>query len=323
MTLNRPSLIQCPLSQSSQVKLLELLDTPTVIHLYRKILKIDVSEEFDQIPQLGFYHCSVSDLKFFYPAIAGSTSFYQNLQQYPWYYADEKEEYHYAKQFIRSGDRVLEIGCGKGAFAHHLIEQGISTQDYVGLEFSPDAQAMAQSQGLQVLTEPISDHAQTDPDRYNIVCAFQVLEHVVNPANFIRDSLQCLKTGGLLIFSVPSADSFIALSSNNMLNLPPHHVSWWSDQALSYVAQLFDLELVSLYHEPLAPIHLRWYAETLILQALRQQFAQPVKLLSQSKRDRLFSKVAYHGSKWLVKGLTAPEMLPRGHSVTVVYRKRG
>ena len=56
------------------------------------------------------------------------------MQNLEWYYMDEKDEYDYAKNFIKESDLVLEIGCGKGAFA-----QKISTKKYVGLEFSRKA----------------------------------------------------------------------------------------------------------------------------------------------------------------------------------------
>ena len=42
---------------------------------------------------------------------------------------------------------------------------------------------------------------------------------------------------------MPSDDSFLALSVNN-LNMPPHHITRWSDQALRNLTKLLNVELV-------------------------------------------------------------------------------
>jgi 2-polyprenyl-3-methyl-5-hydroxy-6-metoxy-1,4-benzoquinol methylase len=308
--------ILCPLNGSPNTVLIEHLKTSDITALYHRQLAIDTAAEFDKAQEIGLYHCLDSDLKFFYPLVSGSENFYEKLQDIDWYYLDEKYEYDYVQKFINITDHILEIGCGSGLFAEKL-----SVANYCGLEFSQKAKLDAENKGIKVLNESIQVHSKSHSSAYDVVCAFQVLEHVTEIDSFIESSLVCLKPGGLLIYSVPSADSFLSAAKNNILNMPPHHVSWWSDKALRYISQKFKLEIVDIKHEPLADIHKKSYLACIVLESLSKKFNLRFSLVNQSLNYRLFAKVAEIVATFLVDGMNIPEMLPHGHSVIAVYQK--
>lgn len=303
--------ITCPLSSSTNLNLIEEVATKDLNKKYQEMLGSDISREFDQTEKIGFYHCLDSDLRFFYPTITASESFYEKLQKFDWYYLDEKEEY-------KSSHSVLEIGSGKGAFA-----QKIASQNYVGLEFSQTAMELARQNKITILNQSIQQHSIDFPETYDIVCAFQVLEHVGDPASFIEASLKSLKSGGLLIYSVPSADSFISLAKNNILNMPPHHVTWWSDKSLEYIAQKYNLKIIEIHHEKLSDIHKRWYSSTLASISLYEllNISKGSMLIDKRLIHKILSKLASLTGKILVLGLKDDRILPCGHSVTSVYQK--
>ncbi|WP_446879005.1 class I SAM-dependent methyltransferase [Phormidesmis sp. 146-33] len=311
--------ILCPLSGESDVFLIDKIKAASLKKVYRQsYLKLDISSELEKVQEIGFYHCTKSDLRFFYPAVSGSEKFYEKLQKFDWYYTDDKYEYEYVKNLIKRTDSLLEIGCGSGTFA-----EKITVQNYIGLELGERAQTMATQKGFTVLREFVEEHAVSKSGYYDVVCAFQVLEHVANVRSFIEASLQCLKPGGLLIYSVPSADSFYALLTNNVLNIPPHHVTWWSDKALMYVADFFDLKLISIHHEKLSPLHRKGYLAYILTQRLKQLFSIRERLLDDSLIYRLISKFSTLISLFLEPGLQDDRALPVGHSVIVVYQKKG
>ncbi|MBD2040285.1 class I SAM-dependent methyltransferase [Microcoleus sp. FACHB-672] len=306
----------CPLSGSSEVILIEKIKVKDIINIYKKQLKFDVSEEFKEVKEIGFYHCLDSDLRFFFPLVIGSEAFYEKLQQFDWYYMDNKPEYEYAKQFVKDSDVVLEIGSGKGAFLKKL-----STNNYVGLEFSREATNIAAKEGICIQNESIQTHAIKNLNTYDVVCAFQVLEHVEEVYSFIESSTLCLKPGGLLIYSIPSVDSFSKYVSNFILDMPPHHVTRWSDKALQNIACYFTLEPVEIWHEPLQLIHKKLYAEAVIKNSFFSFFKKPHKNIDKSFTNKVvngFSKII---SQFTASGLTSYELMPRGISVTSVYRK--
>jgi 2-polyprenyl-3-methyl-5-hydroxy-6-metoxy-1,4-benzoquinol methylase len=308
--------ILCPLNGSSDNTLIESLKTSDIAALYHHQLSINTASEFNSVKEIGLYHCLDSDLKFFYPLISGSEEFYEQLQEIDWYYLDQKYEYDYVQKIIKATDHILEIGCGSGLFA-----QKLSVADYVGLEFSQKAQLDAENKGIRVLNESIQVHAMSHPSAYDIVCAFQVLEHVIEINSFIESSLLSLKPGGLLIYSVPSADSFLSVAKNNILNMPPHHVSWWSDKALTSISQKFKLEIVDIKHEPLADMHKKSYLAYIVLESVSKKLNLRFSLVNRSWIYRFFAKLSEIVAAFLVEGMNAPEMLPNGHSVIAVYRK--
>jgi SAM-dependent methyltransferase len=96
-----------------------------------------------------------------------------------------------------------------------------------------------------------------------VVCAFQVLEHVPDPRAFLASCVYCLKPGGRLILSVPAEDSFTGLVPNNCLNLPPHHLTRWSDKALLALREEFNLHDLQLIPLPLEDIHHEHYCNSI------------------------------------------------------------
>ncbi|ORU93995.1 MAG: hypothetical protein A6F70_07275 [Cycloclasticus sp. symbiont of Bathymodiolus heckerae] len=242
--------------------------------------------------------------------ITGDEAFYNSLQKFDWYYMDEKEEYLEAKKYIQNSDKVLEIGSGKGAFAKHL-----PTKDYVGLDFSSHAKKMAAENGITVEIEMVEDYAKKHRGEFDVVASFQVLEHVSEPKAFIESKLEALRPGGKLIIAVPSEDSFLRYVNNGILNMPPHHVTRWSDATFKFIAEKYDLNMVSIYHEKVQDMHKQWYLSTLISSCLFSS-----KLIDLSVFRKISEKCINFFSKILVKELKS-EMLPAGHTVLVVLQK--
>lgn len=248
----------CPACLGAKYKTLDRVDTRDLIELYGRE-GVDVSRHFEATPEIRMNRCLTCDLVFFSPHCAGDGRFYEQLQKFDWYYQDEKPEYAYARNFISGSELVLEVGCGKGAFRAWLPE---STK-YVGLEFNDEAVRKARASGLNVIKQSVEEHAAQAAGKYDVVCSFQVLEHVPDPRAFVHACVQALRPGGKLILAVPSEDSFLGMATNAHLNMPPHHVLRWSDRALRRLALREGLFVIELWHEPVAEVHEDWHKETL------------------------------------------------------------
>lgn len=306
----------CPLCPSSNIVLDERIKASALIELYNHMLNSDISSEFGNIQEICLHSCTGCGLKFFYPFLTGSEGFYEKLQKFDWYYLDEKDEYDFARQYIDEDDKVLEIGCGKGAFA-----KKIKAKHYTGLEISCRARSRAEEEGVHVLKETIEDHVKENPQAYDAVCSFQVLEHVSDVAGFLKNSIDCLKPEGVMIISVPSADTFLSHTTNSILNMPPHHVTQWPDKSLKAISNLFGLKLVRLEHEVLSDIHLAWYSSTVAMKALNKLFKKKTDLVDTSLFGRILGIVASKTGWFYSLGIQDKKMRPYGHSAMAVYRK--
>jgi len=306
--------VQCILCNSTDVKKLSDLDTHDLVKLYRFRAHVETSRFFEE-RYIGIYRCDHCDLRFFMPQAVGDGKFYDELQKYPGYYIQDKPEYAEASKYITSEDDVLEVGGGEGLFTGY-----IKCKSYTGLEFSDEAIGKARKRGLNLLRQRLDEHAAENPGRYSVVCYFQVLEHVANPGSFISDSLKCLKPGGKLILAVPSEESFIKDASNFYLNMPPHHTSRWTDNTLKKVAQLYKLDMLHLFHEPLHPLHEMFYYKTMAYKKINRN-----PRLASEYLDTSLSTTLRYGAAVLLAMLTKRfnpiKSRPIGQSVTVVYRK--
>jgi len=308
--------LKCPLCGVNEVEILEQINVKDIERTYKLQFGISIRALFNRVDQMFFTLCRHCDLRFFFPSVAGTEMFYQQLQKFPWYYLDNKEEYEQAARFIKESDNVLEIGCGKGSFAKR-----IATDKYTGLEFSEHAIEMSKREGIHVENEPIHQHAKNHQAEYEVVCLFQVLEHIASVYDFLENTIKCLKPGGLLIISVPSASSFVSMAVNNALNVPPHHVTWWSDKCLHSVSNLFGLELLFLEHEQLADVHKEWYARTVAWNSLNSLLRRPHRIIDRTLWGSILDRVATLMGKLYGMGISNRNMRPRGHSVTAVFKR--
>ncbi len=306
----------CPLCATTATEFLEQIPSSNIIHAFNKVFKIDLALEFESFEEIEYRRCSECDLRYFYPMVSGSEQFYEKLQKFEWYYMNEKNEYIFARKFIQPSFNVLEIGCGKGAFA-----KIIKARSYLGLEFSKNAQNFASANGVEVSSESIQDHSINNAGGYDVACSFQVLEHVVEVRSFIQAAVDCLKPGGLLILSTPSVDSFAAYVPNFILDMPPHHVTRWSDITYKNLANIFNLELVEIWHEPLQEIHREFYVQTMLTNSVMKLFRKKNYVWDDSIAQKFVSLVCRLPSKLYSKVLFESSILPRGISVTAVFRK--
>lgn len=99
-----------------------------------------------------------------------------------------------------SGLNILDIGCGGGLVCESLARLGASV---TGVD--ADAQAIdvatahAKDSGLDISYENKS--AEEIDTQFDVVLALEIIEHVNDPANFVKSVSRRAKTNGLAIFS--------------------------------------------------------------------------------------------------------------------------
>lgn len=99
----------------------------------------------------------------------------------------------------RLPDRVgaLDIGTGEGAFLGELLKLGFS--QVVGIEPSTDPIAAAADVIRPLIEEGVFTAGVRPPGSLSLVTCFQTIEHVPDPAAMVRDAIELLKPGGMLV----------------------------------------------------------------------------------------------------------------------------
>jgi len=233
----------------SEVVIEDEVDASLIIEAYARDYKIDVSEYFVDISSIKIYKCLETGYRFFYPhTLVGREDLYVKLQEYPQYYG-LNYEHEIADKFIASNQIVLEIGCGRGYFLDKLNDKGARC---VGLELNQSAISFARKKGLDVFSEDLNEHSKQNFEKYDVVCSFQVLEHIPNVGEVLQSSIDALKVGGLLIIGVPNSNPYLyGHEKYHTLNNPPHHMGLWDIDSLTNLQKIFNLRLKNLFIEPL------------------------------------------------------------------------
>jgi SAM-dependent methyltransferase len=266
---------------------------------------------------IQLHECHICCLRFFVPAFVGDKSLYAILGSLPDYYVSDKAEFQVALEHIPREARILEVGAGTGEFG--VRSKG---RKYVGLEPNVSGASVARSRGLDVREGSLRSHLDNlGSDRYDAVCAFQMLEHLEHPRDMIEDMLLALEPGGMLILSVPNDESYISLERNSVLNMPPHHQTRWRPQCFLYLTRILPLRLVCIEREILADYHLNSYLNTVIAEITDQ-------LLHRQRReiDWLQASLLMRAFRTLLRfplrhGLRDPRLRTAGHTMTAVLAK--
>jgi 2-polyprenyl-3-methyl-5-hydroxy-6-metoxy-1,4-benzoquinol methylase len=309
--------IQCPLCEHQNPYKVMDLRVSDLQKEYKNLCKNDFKAEFGGHQNLTLWACEQCKLQFFQPFVVGSPDFYSNLQKnLDWYYLPHKEEYSYAKKFIRPSSKLLEIGCGEGYFS-----QSIPNVNYTGLEINPAVAKQAQNKNINVKFESVAQHAEKNKEAYDVVCSFQVLEHVDDLKGFINSTLKCVKHNGLIIFSVPNGESFLKHAFNIVLNMPPHHQTWWTENTFKELANHYDLKIVEIHSERLSDEHRLFYLSTKYRRKFNKILRRKEKIIDRSLVSKGINKICNLLAKVSNYKLNDVNQRPQGFALTAVMSK--
>ena len=102
------------------------------------------------------------------------------------------------------GRTALDVGCGAGLLAEPLARLGATV---TGLDAAPALIAIAREhaagQGLEI--DYRAGELEGLEGQFDLVTCMEVIEHVADPAAFVRALARHLTPGGLLIMSTPNA----------------------------------------------------------------------------------------------------------------------
>lgn len=228
-------------------KLLQVLPVGFVVEQYRRKCGVDVSSSFGPLMNIGLYECNRTGYKFWRPEdIAGDERFYRDIS-HAWkgYYRTERWEYSLVRKFLTGKESLLEVGCGKGYFLKSIEAR---MKSVMGLEFNEEA-ILNKITSADVLHMSIEEIAETGK-KFDVVCAFQVLEHVTDPRSFIEWALACLHDGGTLVLSTPNNDSVQFRDQGDIFDVPPHHVGHFTAEVYEEVAKQFGCSIFRTFIQP-------------------------------------------------------------------------
>jgi len=170
-------------------------------------------------------------------------------------------------RFCQQG-AVLDIGCYDGALLRGL--GGIYRK--FGIEPPKAAAKVAIRAGVEIVGESASSLASLER-QLNVICAVDVIEHVRNPLDFVRQASVKLKPSGILLISTGNAEATLwrLFGGRFWYCLRAEHIAFLSPSWAENAARELGLSLVEArkfrhYDESQGALYRLRYGAKLLLQ---------------------------------------------------------
>jgi SAM-dependent methyltransferase len=113
---------------------------------------------------------------------------------------------------LPSNPSVLDIGCGTGYLLHKLESKGWEVQ---GIEPGKPALFGSEKYKIPIINDFFPSNKLNG--KFDVVICSLVLEHIIDPADFIRKIKQVLKENGTVVIGVPNCLPYILSGDISML----------------------------------------------------------------------------------------------------------
>jgi 2-polyprenyl-3-methyl-5-hydroxy-6-metoxy-1,4-benzoquinol methylase len=208
-----------------------------------------------------------------------------------------------------AGRRCLEIGCATGEFCQAISRRGAVP---IGIDLSEFAIQEASKRYPQLSFRTATIESLKPGELYDDLFAFELIEHVLYPKDFLRRASELVKPGGLLALSTPNLDCgrSIGFASWTGFQTSFEHLYFFSRESLMRLAGESGFELTHWF---------TGYGDGLVPQ-----------LRPPSTKDRLKAAFASVGLLRLIQRMrrpfyvAPPAYVPEGrqHNLLAVFRKR-
>jgi SAM-dependent methyltransferase len=287
------------------------------------------------------YACNECGLEFYYPLLP-DPDFYTNYNENTtrFFNKDPFKHHELAIDYIaenlpchKEGDRIvsepqtiLDVGCANGVFLKAVKDKFKNVMAYgIDLDKKSIEYAKNELRLNNVYNTSLEDFVKDTSynKRFDIITAFDVLEHQTDPVGFLKNIDYLLKDNGTLIISVPNKNRVMNESNITKEDFPPHHYLLFDRISLYLtLSEIFpnsNIKIEGFWREPLMVLSLydTKGVRNKILKLL-DKFENYVKkdrcpevwfeLLYQCKEFSFLEKILLNTSSFLKQLLVTPEI---------------
>jgi 2-polyprenyl-3-methyl-5-hydroxy-6-metoxy-1,4-benzoquinol methylase len=151
---------------------------------------------------------------------------------------------------LKPGGRILDVGCANGQFMYWAKQRGFVS---AGVELNRRTAEVASSNGFEVFNGFLGE-ASFPENSFDAVFLGEIIEHVPNPREFVKNCSRLLRPGGLLAITTPNLNCFWSKSTFFLYQqfktpwssvTPPYHLHQFSDSNLDLLMSQENFELVA------------------------------------------------------------------------------
>ena len=142
------------------------------------------------------------------------------------------------KKYLNKNTTLLEVGCSVGMFLYHIREY---TKRIIGIDYDLASINFAtQKCGCLIYDKDIKCTG-LPKGAFDIICMFQILEHVKDPVEFISQYKEYLKSNGRICIEVPNINDALRyaydLPNYNRFYFHQAHLWYFSEKSLNILME--------------------------------------------------------------------------------------
>ena len=127
---------------------------------------------------------------------------------------------------LSGGGNCLDCGANKGYWYQRLSSGiGLDKNRYQGIEWDSRSVEEAQKNNIEIIQGDLNAMLPFDENQFHCVFALSVLEHLLKPCHFLRESHRVLTQGGKLILLTPNISTYftaVLIIAGKMPSSGPH-----------------------------------------------------------------------------------------------------
>lgn len=189
---------------------------------------------------------SAGYLALMYGAVSGASSLAKLAGLFAYLQPTLKSKLDFNAMYlrVRSGAKLLEIGCGSGRQLEFLRKLGWQAE---GLDLDPRAVEVASARGLTIHLGSLEEQHFLGRS-FDAVVSSHVIEHVHDPVGLLRECGRILRSDGKLVIITPNTSSWGHVwFRNHWLALdPPRHLHLFNSISLRRAAEEAGLKVLRL-----------------------------------------------------------------------------
>jgi 2-polyprenyl-3-methyl-5-hydroxy-6-metoxy-1,4-benzoquinol methylase len=258
----------CPICGNTENKLLYSVDAKQAARHFTVTngsnnITLDIVEE--KIAKLwnkntaSIISCTNCNFAFADPFIAGDGEFYNLLPHSTgdddshWKWEFEKTLNSLAPIAAKDPDlHLLEIGASTGGFIKRVAKL-LKKKNILCLEYSETGVNKIRQADIEAHSWNFRDLGSDKKffHKFNVICLFQVLEHMDNLDSVFNTFNLIIKPGGQLFIGVPNGEKIKFNELNNaLLDMPPNHIGRFNKKTFEFLANKFGWDVIDIAIEP-------------------------------------------------------------------------
>jgi len=140
---------------------------------------------------------------------------------------------------------IGDIGAGFGIFLKEL-EKLWPTTKLVAIDPSMEMAEICRQKNLETIQTSLEEMPQKWNNQFDLLCMFELLEHLHNPRYFLKEVRKRLKKGGCLLITAPNGQGFdIQILWEKSKNIfPPHHLNLFNPHSLKILLEANGFRII-------------------------------------------------------------------------------